>query len=78
MKDLTIKYLPGDRVCFIKTNPLAQDRKIIVMARVTCTFYDTKTKKFRFLLDKFAKEFTEDELFFNFHDAHKFMDGENE
>jgi len=65
-----IKYLPGDQVCFIQG-------KMIVMARVGLTLYDTSTKKFKFLLDKFAKEFTEDELFFSFHDAQKFMEKKN-
>ncbi len=66
-----IKYLPGARVCFIKG-------EMIVMARVTCTFFDTRARTFRFKLDKFAKEFTEDELYFNFHDAQQFMDGKSD
>ena len=61
-----IKYMPGDRVCFIKD-------KTIIMARVNVTFYDTGSKTFKFLLDKFAKEFTEGDLFFNFHDANEFL-----
>ena len=65
-----IKYLPGDRVCFIKD-------KVVIMAKVNVTFYDTKAKTFSFLLDKFAKEFTEGELFFNFHDASEFLEKEN-
>jgi len=66
-----IKYQPGDRVCFIKD-------KMIIMAKVNVTFYDTEAKVFKFLLYKFAKEFMEDELFFNFHDAQKFMEKESD
>jgi len=65
-----IKYIPGDQVCFIKG-------EMIIMAKVNVTFYDTGSKTFKFLLDKFAKEFTEDDLFFNFSEAQKFMDKEN-
>jgi len=62
-----IKYLPGDQACFIQG-------KMIVMAKVNLTFYDTGAKKFKFLLDKFARQFTEDDLFFSFHDAQKFLE----
>lgn len=65
-----IKCLPGDKVCVIKG-------RMIIMARIACVFYNTDVRKYKFLIDKFAKEYTEDELFFNFHDAQKFMDGED-
>ena len=66
-----IKYRPGDQACFIKGNT-------IIMARVTCTFYKTEAREYRFLLDKFSKEFTEADLFDSFYDAQKFMGGESE
>ena len=66
-----IKYLPGDTACFISG-------KQIIMARVRCTFYDTKDRKYKFLLDRFAREFTEDDLFDSFYDANNFMDKEKE
>lgn len=62
-----IKYLPGAQVCFIQG-------ETIIMAKVNLTFYDTKSKTFKFLLGKFAKEFTEDELFFSFSEANEFLE----
>ncbi len=62
-----IKCLPGDRVCVIKG-------KMIVMARIACVFYDTEARKYKFLVDKSVKEYTEDELYFNFYEAQKSME----
>ena len=65
-----IKYLVGDSVCVIKG-------KMLFMARIACVFYDTDARKYKFLLDKSVKEYSEDELFFSFYDAQKFMDKQN-
>ena len=66
-----IKYMPGGTACFIKNGT-------IIMAKVNLTYYDTGERQYKFLLDKFSREFTEAELFDSFHDASKFMEKKND